>query len=114
MSTLTRPSPRRGLLRQEDRGDLVVTIDSDSAPRILFSGEDLLLEDLPLGTRVIYPKAPIAGLPNVRAAVRYAINHPEGSEMSSRQMVTFMPGSSRAWTISCKRAPRSANTVSRP
>ena len=33
--------------------DQVVYIDSDSAPRILFSGEDLLLEDLPIGTRVI-------------------------------------------------------------
>ena len=37
--------------------DQVVYIDTDSAPRILFSGEDLLLEDLPIGTRVIYPEA---------------------------------------------------------
>jgi hypothetical protein len=58
----------------------IVHIDTDSAPRILFSGENLLLEDLPVGTRVIYPRRPIAGLPNPGAAIRYALNHPEGME----------------------------------
>jgi lactate racemase len=72
-------SPSR--LRQlYEHTESVVTIDTDSAPRVMFSGEDLLLEDLPVGTRVIYPKPPIAGLPNVKAAVRWAINHPEGSD----------------------------------
>ena len=60
--------------------DRVVYIDTDSAPRVLFYGEDVLLEDLPVGTRVIYPNRPIAGLPNPRAAIRYALNHPEGME----------------------------------
>ena len=32
-----------------------VYIDTDSAPRIVFYGEDFLLEDFPVGTRVIYP-----------------------------------------------------------
>ena len=45
----------------------IVTIDTDSAPRIMFYGEDFLCEDLPIGTRVIYPKPPIEGLPNPRA-----------------------------------------------
>ena len=54
-----------------------VTIDTDCAPRILFYGEDFLCEDFPVGTRVIYPKPPIAGLPNPRAAIRYALNHPD-------------------------------------
>ncbi|RMH42924.1 MAG: DUF2088 domain-containing protein [Deltaproteobacteria bacterium] len=54
----------------------VVTIDSDSAPRILFYGENFLLEDLPIGTRVIYPKRPLAGVPNPVATIRYALNHP--------------------------------------
>lgn len=54
----------------------VIYIDRDSAPRIIPSGEDFLLEDLPVGTRVIYPKPPIKGLPNREAAIRYAINHP--------------------------------------
>src|SRR4051794_9591933 len=55
----------------------VVTIDTDSAPRILFYGENFLSEDLPIGTRVIYPRRPLAGLPNPKAAIRYALNHPE-------------------------------------
>src|SRR5579862_1929704 len=58
----------------------VVTIDTDSAPRIMFYGEDFLCEDLPVGTRVIYPRRPLAGLPNPRAAIRHALNHPEGMD----------------------------------
>src|SRR6185369_6766118 len=70
-------------IRPRNRGALdesVVTIDTDSAPRIMFFGEDFLVEDLPVGTRVIYPRRPIAGLPNPRAAIRYALNHPEGMD----------------------------------
>jgi len=58
----------------------VVTIDTDSAPRILFSGENFLLEDLPVGTRVIYPRRPLTGVANPQAAIRYALNHPENME----------------------------------
>ena len=65
------PIPLRRL-----QNDSVIHIDSDSAPRLITSGEDLVLEDLPIGTRVIYPKAPIRGLPNREAAIRYALNHP--------------------------------------
>jgi lactate racemase len=54
----------------------IVYIDNDSAPRIVPYGEDFLLEDLPVGTRVIYPKPPIKGLANREAAIRYALNHP--------------------------------------
>jgi hypothetical protein len=54
----------------------IVYIDRDSAPRILPNGEDFVLEDLPIGTRVIYPNPPIKGLPNREAAIRYAVNHP--------------------------------------
>ena len=55
----------------------VVTIDHRSKPRVLFSGDQLVEVDLPVGTRVIYPKPPMAALPDVDAAIRYAINHPE-------------------------------------
>src|SRR5689334_16031112 len=55
----------------------VVTIDTDSAPRIMFYGENFLLEDLPVGTRVIYPKRPMTPVANPKAAIRYALNHPE-------------------------------------
>jgi hypothetical protein len=74
------PKVIRGPVPRNKEDDQVVYIDSDSAPRILFSGEDLLLEDLPIGTRVIYPKPPIEGLANPGAAVRYALNHPHDSE----------------------------------
>src|SRR4051812_17500724 len=58
----------------------IVTIDTDSAPRIMFSGENLIMEDLPVGTRVIYPKRPMTGVANPKATIRYALNHPEDSE----------------------------------
>ncbi|HET9958969.1 MAG TPA: lactate racemase domain-containing protein [Polyangiaceae bacterium] len=58
----------------------LVTLERDSAPRILFSGDRLVEVDLPPGTRCIYPKPPLAPIKDVDAAIRYAINHPEGSE----------------------------------
>jgi hypothetical protein len=58
----------------------VVTIDSRSAPRTLFYGDQLMDVDLPTGTRVVYPKPPIAALKDVDAAIRYAIHHPYNSE----------------------------------
>ncbi|MBA3439511.1 MAG: DUF2088 domain-containing protein [Pyrinomonadaceae bacterium] len=58
----------------------IVYIDRDSAPRIVASGTDFLLEDLPIGTRVIYPNPPLKGLPNREAAIRYALNHPHDSD----------------------------------
>src|SRR6187549_2473400 len=58
----------------------VIYIDRDSAPRIMPSGEDFILEDLPVGTRVLYPNPPLKGLPNREAAVRYALNHPLGCD----------------------------------
>ena len=60
----------RGAVPRQKEDDQVVYIDTNSAPRILFSGEDLLLEDLPIGTRVVYPKPPIEGLTNPGAAIR--------------------------------------------
>ncbi len=60
--------------------DNIVYIDSDSAPRIIHSGEDFLYEHLPVGTRVIYPNPPIKGLPHPDAAIRYALNHPVGMD----------------------------------
>src|SRR5437588_6562425 len=58
----------------------IVYIDSDSAPRIMPSGEDFILEDLPVGTRVLYPNPPLKGLANREAAIRYALNHPLGCD----------------------------------
>jgi hypothetical protein len=69
--------PRPGRRTADDQ---VVYIDKDSAPRILFHGEDFLVEDLPVGTRVIYPRRPLRPLKNPDAAIRYAITHPDGKD----------------------------------
>lgn len=58
----------------------IVTLDRKSAPRVLFSGSQLVEVDLPEGTRVIYPKPPLEELKDPDAAIRYAINHPYGSD----------------------------------
>ena len=52
----------------------------DSAPRLLWYGEDLLDVRMPAGTRVVYPKPTIPGLPDRDSAVEYAIDHPEEME----------------------------------
>jgi len=69
----------RSLDRFYEASGSIVTIDKDSPPRVMFSGDDLLIEDLPVGTKVIYPKPPVKGLPNVKAAIWHAIHHPEDS-----------------------------------
>ena len=58
----------------------LVTIDTRSAPRTLFSGDQLVDVDLPTGTRVVYSKPPLEPLKDVDAAIRYALNHPLGSD----------------------------------
>ena len=62
----------------------IVTIDTDSAPRIMFYGENFMIEDLPVGTRVIYPKRPMTAVANPSAAIRYALNHPEDIGAAAR------------------------------
>ncbi|MBI3697802.1 MAG: DUF2088 domain-containing protein [Acidobacteria bacterium] len=60
--------------------DCVVHLEANAAPRLLWSGEDLLDVRMPAGTRVVYPKPAIPGLRNRDAAIRYALSHPEGME----------------------------------
>jgi lactate racemase len=60
--------------------DCVVHLDSGDAPRLLWSGEDLLQVPMPAGTRVVYPKPTIRGLPDRKSAIQYAISHPEGMD----------------------------------
>jgi lactate racemase len=80
----------RGPTPRHKEGDEVVYIDNDSAPRLIFSGEDILCEDLPVGTRVIYAKPPIEGLNNPGAAIRYAINHPLDADPLYAQLAPGM------------------------
>ncbi len=55
-------------------------VDTDSPPRMMMSGDQILLEHMPAGTRCIYAKPPIQGLRDPDAAIRYALNHPIGSD----------------------------------
>ena len=66
-------------LRQSyDEDSQVVIQEKRSPPRMLFSDTEVLLEEVPVGTRVVFPNPPVEELANWRAAIRWAINHPEG------------------------------------
>jgi hypothetical protein len=75
------PKPNAvGRLAQVPHDGCVVHLDSASAPRLLWSGEDLLEVRLPAGTRIVYPKPTVPGLRDRKAAIQYAISHPEGMD----------------------------------
>lgn len=74
-------------LRQSyDGAAQVVVQDRRSPPRMLFSDTEILLEEVPVGTRVIFPNAPIEPLSNPHAAIRWALNHPEGCDPLHAQL----------------------------
>ena len=74
-------------LRQSyDEDSQVVIQEKRSPPRMLFSDTEILLEEVPVGTRVIFPNPPIEELSNWRAAIRWAINHPEGCDPLHAQL----------------------------
>ena len=74
---------RAALVSSEDS---VRELTASSADRLLWYGEDLIRVKLPAGTRVIYPKPSIAGLPDRDAAVRFALDHPEQAEPLRSQL----------------------------
>src|SRR5947209_1434514 len=53
---------------------------------MLFSDTEVLLEEVPVGTRVVFPNPPVEELANWRAAIRWAINHPEGCDPLHAQL----------------------------
>src|SRR5262245_16648332 len=65
-------------MSQNDYNESVVYTERHSPQRVIQAGESLLFERLPIGSRVIFPKPPLPGLKNPGAAIRYALNHPEG------------------------------------
>lgn len=58
----------------------VVHLEKNSAPRLMWYGEDLLRIKFPAGTRVLYPNPTISGLPDRNQAIEYALAHPEEME----------------------------------
>ena len=75
-SSLPGRSPAEGQTEDPE----VYYLREDSAPRLIFSGEDLLEIRLPAGTRVIYPRVPMRALNDVRGGVRHALLNPEGMQ----------------------------------
>ncbi len=57
--------------------DCVQFLNSSSAERLLWSGEDLIRVKLPTGTRMVYPKPTIPGLRDRTAGIQHALTHPE-------------------------------------
>ena len=58
----------------------VVHLEKNSAPRLMWYGEDLLSVKLPAGTRILYPNPTIPGLEDRDAAIEYALAHPQEME----------------------------------
>src|SRR2546428_9233845 len=58
----------------------VVHLDGNSAPRLMWYGEDLLSVKMPAGTRAMYPNLTIPRLRDRDAALRYAPDHPQGKD----------------------------------
>ncbi len=56
------------------------TVTSKDPPFLFHCGEGYERHRLPVGTTVIYPNAPLDPLPDRRAAIVQAIDHPENSE----------------------------------
>lgn len=57
-----------------------------SPARLLWYGEDLIRAKLPAGTRVVYPKPSIPGLPDRAGAIRYALANPEEADPLRAQL----------------------------
>jgi lactate racemase-like protein len=73
-----------------NRNERTVYLDDKSAPRLLFSGTRVVEVSLPRGTRVLYPNPPLAPLPDLDAAIDYALNHPHGSPPLAAKLVPGM------------------------
>jgi hypothetical protein len=58
----------------------VTHLEAGAARRLLWYGEDLWDVEMPAGTRVVYPKPTISGLRDREAAIRYALERPEGTD----------------------------------
>src|SRR5690349_18704995 len=59
-----------------DSENLVQTYEDGDRPLFLANGERFVFAKVPAGTRVLYPRAPLPGIDDLRAAVEHAIDHP--------------------------------------
>ena len=88
MSTERRSSlPRRASIERTGRrtgvagrAANVVEITEKSPPTLFHSGEQLRLERLPVGSRVVYPPPPLPGLADTETAIADALDNPLGKD----------------------------------
>lgn len=59
-----------------DKENLVRIVEKNDGPLFLPNGERFVYAKVPEGTRVLFPRKPLPGVPNARAAVEHAIDHP--------------------------------------
>ncbi len=86
--SLDRPAlPRRAVLERAARrnaavrrGASVIEVTEHSPPTVFHSGEQLRLERLPVGARVVHAPPPVAALTDVEAAIADALDEPLGTD----------------------------------
>ncbi|MEZ4468285.1 MAG: lactate racemase domain-containing protein [bacterium] len=71
---MARPRPRI------TRDPNIEFVDDKTGPLVAFHGTRFKEISLPRGSRVIYPNPPMEPVGNLKAAIRYALSHPEDSE----------------------------------
>ena len=60
------------------RPGFVLEVDRSTPPTLFFHGEGFRLEQLPVGTRVVYPAEPLDPIEDPDEAIRHALLHPLG------------------------------------
>ena len=65
-------------------------VEKDGERLMLHCGEGFVSEAFPRGARVLYPPQPLPCLPDVRGAIRRALDHPEGTEPLSAHLRSGM------------------------
>lgn len=62
------------------------TVTAVDPPFLFHRGEGYTRHRLPVGTTVIYPNAPLAAMPDRRAAIEHALDHPLGTDPLDAQL----------------------------
>ena len=77
---MARPTPRI------TRDSNIEFTDDKTGPLMVHYGTRFREISLPRGSRVIYPNQPLEPLANVKAAIKYALNHPEDADPLHAQL----------------------------